>query len=82
MKFKYIIFETAGSGYIPIIFPGHLDHSDMARKMGDYFKPISAGFVAVNRNDLSIICSGRSMTLNLGPGEDDEVFLQRLVSEY
>lgn len=45
-KFKYIIV-LFGNHEIAITFPDFVGHDEMARMMGPYRKPISAGFFTV-----------------------------------
>ncbi len=67
---KYITFETGEF----LIFPGHLNHDDMARCLGA--KVESAGFVMLT-DDHEIKTFGSSLTLNVGAERQDGVKIER-----
>lgn len=62
---KYIMFKAMADGdEYPVIFPGHLNHSDVAKAVERQFRatPVSAGFI----QDLVIReAYGESNTLKL-----------------
>jgi hypothetical protein len=88
MKFKYIIFQTKNQEVdilYPIIFSGHIVHSDMAAstrhmlqmKYGMEAEAISAGFITLNNMDNP--CYGESISLKLkSRGQEDS----KIISTY
>jgi hypothetical protein len=69
---KYIIIDN-GTTDTPIVFPGWLTHSDMARSIGG--KVLSAGFVEFWGDEFgNAQCSvmGESISLKTKPGKHDE----------
>lgn len=76
---KYIIFS--GSLDYPIIFPEHMNHSDVAR--GFKTRPVSAGFCSHGMDvdgEFSWSCWGKSTSLNLAcrPAVDSEILNRTL----
>lgn len=65
---KYIIFRHENIEY-PVIFPISMTHTDVAKYIP--MKPVSAGFVDI----ASLVCFGRSESLNLSSREQDSKIL-------
>jgi hypothetical protein len=77
---KYIMLEDTEGRKIPIIFPEHLVHDDMAKVVGSLLArsqkaltmPIGAGFIHLG-TDISV--SGESETLSLQSREIDAAYI-------
>lgn len=77
---KYIIFETA-LGDVPIVFPGHVDHSAVANSLTQTFigwKPVSAGMVDID--SVGMYCHSKSVSMQLSAREGDSNILERALS--
>jgi len=73
MVSKYVSFEMYNTA---IIFPDTLKHSDVAAVMRNLVgEPRGAGFV--NVRDDEVFPYGRSVSLHLGPHQDDQLALKR-----
>ena len=72
IRCKYVIIGEA----FPILFYGTFEHKDF-KNMG---KITSAGFCKVYE-DGSVICSGRSESLNIGVGELDVRLITKMLFE-
>jgi hypothetical protein len=71
MSLKYVIFPGQ-TGEVVIIFHPAINHSEVAKSFEyEHGKPVSAGMVYRDANK-NICCHGRSATLDIGPGKDDE----------
>lgn len=77
-QWKYLILEFPVTGETAVLFPPHLGHDDMARAFPGA-TPLSAGFVRFNVEMLKFSCYGRSDSLNLGPGEHDEYYVNKVM---
>jgi hypothetical protein len=64
---KYIIFQR-GTLQVPVIFPTHVNHKDMARPA--HGEPISAGFCRLSSTK-GLVAYGRSESLMLSSEEGD-----------
>jgi hypothetical protein len=77
---KYIMLEDTNGRKIPIIFPDHLVHADMAKAVGSVLArsqkaltmPVGAGFINLG-TDISV--SGESETLSLQSREIDAAYI-------
>ena len=72
---KYIIFEDPIGEELPIIFPSHVNHSDISTAMVNGYKqaclkPVSAGTVSIDDKG-NPYCHGNSFTLNLKSEDRD-----------
>lgn len=87
---KYIIFENTNTEEkIAVVFPDVLVHTDMSKgtvrtAMTSRYHPVnldpvSAGFVFVHngKNGLSVVCEGRSESLNLSSQPEDADLIGR-----
>lgn len=64
---KYIVMAD---GFAWQMFPGHLEHADVAAG-----RPVrSAGFIQFREDD-TVECYGKSVSLSIGPDPDDEKLL-------
>lgn len=72
---KYIVFMSPSGLEYPVLFPEFIDHSEIAKSIGD--TPISAGFCSVDdRGHISVY--GKSQTLNLVSLETtDKILINR-----
>lgn len=80
---KYIIIKYGGSE-IPIMFPAHVNHNDIANNLSK--KVISAGFFEVSakptekdKKDIYVSVFGKSETLKLKPKEIDSFLIKRVL---
>lgn len=77
---KYIIIEIDGNP-VPIVFPNHIIHADMARaarNLGPWGKVSGAGFCLVDDSGYS--CYGESTSLNIKSNyTTDNVLLNKLL---
>ena len=77
---KYVILETSEDMRLPIIFPEHLIHADMALLMSALVEetikqqatPVSAGHIALGTD---FTCSGGSDTLKMHSRPQDEAII-------
>ncbi len=70
---KYVIFETKGGLFHPVLFSDHTTHSQVRLKKA---KPISAGFVDLGI--LEVKCWGKSESLGLeSRGEVDAEIIRK-----
>ena len=67
---KYIIFKEKNMLH-PVVFTDHTTHSQIKIEGA---KPISAGFVMYGKTG-GIKCYGKSDSLNLTPGVNDEAII-------
>lgn len=69
---KYIIFKEKNMLH-PVVFADHTTHSQIKIEGA---KPISAGFVMQDKTGIQgIKCYGKSDSLNLTPGANDEAII-------
>ena len=67
---KYIIFKEKNMLH-PVVFADHITHSQVKIEGS---KPVSAGFVVQEKTG-NIKCYGKSDSLNLIPGVNDEAII-------
>lgn len=71
---KYVIFESKGGLYNPVVFPDHIAHSQIKIEDCSVF---SAGFLELSTFGVKR-CYGESISLNVkSKGNDDEEIIQR-----
>lgn len=74
---KYVVFSN-GFEEIPLLFPGFVQHSEVARHF-PHLTPISAGFVSQMQPDGKIEAHGESLSLNLKSRAQDTNLLRSLL---
>lgn len=75
---KYIIFDSESLGKVPILFPSHIDHDEVANNMKNLVgSPRNAGQIILKSDGdlVHITCFGNSLTLGLesNPAVDEKV---------
>lgn len=83
---KYVLFEDPSGIRFPIVIPNHIDHSLFVRALEQThpgIKPVSAGFMSIAflDDENKVSAWGSSVTLKLSPQPDDNIWLQKLVSD-
>lgn len=81
---KYIVVETknatGGTQETPIIFSDLVSHDEVARK---FFKPISAGFLSINKEmgeckeEYRVSAYGKSVSLGVSSRTEDKALIER-----
>lgn len=80
MRGKYVVFKD-GHRELPIIFPGSLQHFDVARELKQWLgEPISAGQVDC-QPDMRPQAFGGSSTLNLESRPEDTNLVRQVLEE-
>lgn len=75
---KYVMFDW-GSSEVPILFPAHIGHNEIARMIQSVYPgipPISAGFVSHDQK-----CYGMSSSLKLHSRKIDTAIVRLLFKE-
>lgn len=74
-KTKYIVVDSGMSDDMHI-FPSHLNHNNVADKIGG--RVISAGFLSIDpdkNGDVEISCYGKSISLNVDSRPEIDTYL-------
>jgi hypothetical protein len=77
---KYIIFKSPNEQPYPVMFPEFMEHAAVAHAIKESYSqaaltPTSAGFVEIISSE-NVRCYGKAYSLDLRPGEYDEVYLK------
>jgi len=81
---KYIVLDGVNGVEVAILFPEIMDHSNVANAFAN--RVVSAGKVSIGVNrhhQISIVCYGRSTTLNKGSRgrEDSELVAKTILND-
>lgn len=74
---KYVMFSSPFIGPTIILFPPHLNHTDMANAFS-HREVVSAGFV-MQGEDGNLVCYGRSDSLKVDSKPEDSVYANLLL---
>lgn len=75
---KYILLDMPMTGYVIILFPPHMKHSDMKNAF-PHIEAVSAGFVRMDEFDKELICYGKSDSLGLASKPGDAIYANYLL---
>lgn len=83
---KYITFLNNDGTKGGFIFPEDIDHSEMAKRLNiEHDKLVGAGFCEIvksilteDENTIEFKCFGKSLSLNIGPDDNDGLMLTML----
>lgn len=72
MQIKYVMFDDI----FPVIFTEAMGHDEVKWKGKT---PTSAGFCSINTYDRVVTAYGKSISLNMTPHPDDDIFLTKFI---
>jgi hypothetical protein len=78
---KYIIFEDGEGIETPILFSPQVNHKSVAEAMHLQIGLVATSAGMVNLGNGKMKCHGKSTTLNMTPGIDDELIIESYLKE-
>lgn len=79
-KFKYIIFSDFYGNECPVLFPEHIEHSQLKDSFSNI---VSAGFadIIVYNDVIKVSAFGKSTGLNIESREKDSSIIERMITK-